>query len=355
MKNFYKFLASILTAVLLLGIISCSSDDNGDDNGVSFQSFSPALVYVDNNSSERLIAFKGSLDSNNLISGIPANAVNHGLKKDDELFNVTQDFILVLITEDQYNQNKANLAAAAVFTQLHVVYRHGGISVDRVSISDRLGGSGSIIFNNPTEYNIEIRIGGTQGEILTSIPPYMINVQLKVNAPDDYILFPILKRFNPTTMEMHYFYPVLPGGLPYFRALSLNEPPSEISWNLSELVELTDITSGGFYLRVINNSGTGVQLNNGDVTLITSLGISLINPESSSEYFLEFPRNPNGSYPDTRIFNLLRIGTSALLIYLPSFEFELDYIYSIEVTGEDPSNLVLGSIIRLNKIDFNWF
>jgi len=50
------------------------SETNQESEPVSFDSFLSPSIYVDNNSDERLVAFKGSLNLNNLISGIaPGN------------------------------------------------------------------------------------------------------------------------------------------------------------------------------------------------------------------------------------------------------------------------------------------
>jgi hypothetical protein len=67
--------------ILALVLGACEGLGGGDDDGnndkgtevtVSFNSFSPPSIYVDNNTSERLFAFKGDTNPNSLIGGIPA-------------------------------------------------------------------------------------------------------------------------------------------------------------------------------------------------------------------------------------------------------------------------------------------
>ena len=107
MKKRFLFAAVCITAVFLS--IACgnafgnkkkdSNQGNTSENTVSFESFSPRSVSVKNNTGERLVAFKGAIESASLISGVPAHASNHGLKKDPSLFSETGDFALLFLTE----------------------------------------------------------------------------------------------------------------------------------------------------------------------------------------------------------------------------------------------------------------
>jgi hypothetical protein len=112
MKKMLKFSALVLIMGLVFGLVGCPAEDDGgedEESTVSFESFSPPSIYVDNKLGERLIAFKGSLNPNYLVSGIPAYATNHGLAKSNavnsSLFSTTGDFALILITIQQ-KQNK---------------------------------------------------------------------------------------------------------------------------------------------------------------------------------------------------------------------------------------------------------
>jgi hypothetical protein len=123
MKKLSGFWVLLLAVALALGFAGCAVDDDGggDNTGggnVEFQSFTPPSIFVENLTGEKLVAFKGTLGPNYLISGIPAYSGQHGLKKDTALFNTTGTFIMLLITEAEYNAKKNNLGSSTVFARI---------------------------------------------------------------------------------------------------------------------------------------------------------------------------------------------------------------------------------------------
>jgi hypothetical protein len=231
----------LLVAGLVLRFTSCDSEKEAD---ISFQSFSPASVYIDNNTIEKLIAFKDKISLNNLISGIPSYALNHGLKKDAALFNITGPFALIFITEEQYNKNKANLENAVVFARLFAFYHTEATVNSRYQISSKAGGTGRIILNNPTSKNVIIRMNGPTGEILGYVPPYIINMPLCVQAPDIYSLYPVITYYSPVTGELYSVIPTYASGelegLPYVKLIALSTADAVVSWNLGGIINETD-------------------------------------------------------------------------------------------------------------------
>jgi len=254
MKIFFAVLA-----IFVLVIAGCddSTPDNGDD--VSFESFSSPSIYVDNNSNERLIAFKGYLNPNNLISGIPANVANHGLQKNPSLFTTTGDFVLILITEAEYNKNKVNPASATVFTEIYAFYNHEAANNNRVQISSKLGGIGRIILTNTTNWNIEIRQDSPSGEVLGYVAPQTVNKELRVAAPGEYSLYPVFKRYTPSEKELYTVVPTYTSGNnqgePYMMAFTLSTTDAAIAWDLSEVANAYNFNTsfGSFYLTIQNN------------------------------------------------------------------------------------------------------
>jgi hypothetical protein len=361
MKKILKFSVLLLVIGLVLGFAGCSTDggdDSKDDGkkegGVSFESFEPPSIYVDNKSGERLVAFKGSLNPNYLISGIPAYATNHGLAKtssvNNTLFTTTGDFALILITEDEYNKNKENLGAAAVFAEIYAFYNHEATNNNRFQISSKSGGSGRITLNNPTPWNIEIRRDGPTGEVLGYVAANMTNTVLRVNAPDDYSLYPVFKRYVPTDKEIYEVVPKYTSGAlsgkPYAKDFALTTADGTSTWNLSEVAEKVNFTlsSGSFYLRIVNNANTAVRFTRGDDEQLTSTGIRGIPPANTNVYSIKLMRNPDGTYPEQETFSQLKIGTPSNPVAVPSNSFKLDYVYTISVTGSDQSNLTLSEI-----------
>jgi len=360
MKKLLKLSALALIMGLLLSFAACGGDDGEkkeeeDEGGtVSFESFSPPSIYVDNMSGERLVAFKGSLNPNYLISGIPAYATNHGLAKtssvNSTLFNSTGDFALILITEDQYNQNKNNLAGASVFAEIYAFYNNEATNNNRFKISSKSGGSGRITLNNSTSWNIEIRRDGPTGEVLGYVAAQMTNTVLRVEAPGDYSLYPVFKKYVPTDKEIYEVVPKYTSGVlqgkPYAKDFALATADGTSTWNLSEVADKVNLTlsSGSFYLRIINNSNTAVRFTRGDDEQLTSMGIKGISPANTNVYSIKITRNPDGTYPASESISQLKIGTLQNPVAVPTNTYKLDYVYTITVTGADASNLALSSI-----------
>jgi hypothetical protein len=360
MKKMLKFSALVLAAWLILSFAGCDHGSGGKTGGanVSFDSFSPPSIYVDNKSGERLVAFKGSLTPNTLISGIPAYANNHGLAKsnpvNNALFTTTGDFALVLITEAEYDLNKANLAGAAVFATIYAFYNHEATNNNRFQISSKSGGSGRITLNNPTNWNIEIRREGPTGEVMGYAASQLTNTVLRVEAPGDYSLYPVFKRYLASEQEIYEIVPTYGSGdypnLPYAKDFVVQANGTAV-WNLQEIASIADLTltTGSFYLRINNNSNTAIRFTRGDEEQSTSLGVKGIGPSQSHVYSVKIGRNPDRTYPASQSIAQLKIGTPQIPRDVPTHTFKRDYIYTIDVTGTSASNLVLESIVESDE------
>jgi hypothetical protein len=120
----------IAAAAVVFSLAGCDTlngnkDGKGNETGgVDFSHNTDYSILVRNNTGERLVAFKGDLLADRLIGGIPAHAQNHGMPGKPALFDKTEDFLLILLTEAQYRANKDNLQSQknAPFTRVYVFY-----------------------------------------------------------------------------------------------------------------------------------------------------------------------------------------------------------------------------------------
>ena len=145
-----RFLRSGMVSliVIILAMVSMSCDPEKEGSGttesvVDFTSHNTnAAFFVDNHSSHNLVLFKGSLAPGNLLGGIPAGDEYHGIKKNLSLFTKTEAFPLIVITEDQYTENRNNLSVLTntPFTRVYVFYNHGLDNPARYAVSGRVGG-----------------------------------------------------------------------------------------------------------------------------------------------------------------------------------------------------------------------
>ena len=137
---------SFLVAMFFIAVVALAckgvTEEVKPKEDVSFQSFSPRSISVKNNTGERLIAFKGAIELSSLISGVPANASNHGLRMDPNLFAETGDFALLFITEKMFNENKNNLFAVSntPFASIYAFYNKSGDNNQVYTISSKSAG-----------------------------------------------------------------------------------------------------------------------------------------------------------------------------------------------------------------------
>ena len=365
MKKAFLIFLFLFIAGFVLDFTGCDiprddKESKEKEEELSFQDFSPASVIVQNMTYERLVAFKGTVSPGTLISGIPANTANHGLKYDPVLFNATQTFVLILITEAQYNANKNNLAALnnynQAFAKLFAFYDHSSPGSFSVNIVSALGGTGRLIVNNPTGYNVVLRKDSPYGEAIGYTASHILNDTIFLRVPGDYIIYPVFTRWNPLTQELITAIPTFAEGSlqgqPFMWTFSLADSNSSFSVNVSEIPNqgLT-LTSGGAFLNVVNNSLTGVILFNGSTLLATSTGVSVVNSGANNIFYLPFARDSNGIYPNTQSFAQLGIGTNSNRLTVPAQAYMLDYLYEIEITGLNASALQLGAVIEREKVD----
>jgi hypothetical protein len=197
MKRFFA-IAAVLAALLAL---SCQVNVNGDDgngngNGggtIDWTDYNSGYsVQVRNQTSHRLIAFKNDVRADALLGGVPAGPTTeaHGLPKNG-LFNDNAAFTLILLTEDQYNRNKdnpVNLDAQknAPFTQIFAFYNAEGSNENAYTISGRLGGNRTILINNDTGWDVELRLNGIDGDTLGYARAGMLQTKLYVNGGEDF-------------------------------------------------------------------------------------------------------------------------------------------------------------------------
>jgi len=244
MRKMLKISVLLLAVGLIFCLTGCPEDDgSGDEGTIAFQSFSPASVLINNQTGERLVAFRGSVSPNNLIGGIPAYAIHHGLKRDSVLFNATGDFVLVLITEAQYKANKNSLAAATVFTRIYALYNHEVANNTVYTISASLGGSGRLIVRNPTPYNVTLHKDSPVGEMIGFAGATMFETVINLQE-GNYDIFPVIRRYDPVTQEMISIIPTNGNNIPVFAAFVLSGNTTEYTFDLSDLgdVELDQVS-----------------------------------------------------------------------------------------------------------------
>jgi len=351
MKKITKFSVLLLAIILMFGFIGCGEDD------IDYTDHKPGSIRVRNNTNIDLVAFRGFPDLENLMGGIPANAMNHGLSRD--LFTQSMDFPLYLVTADNYSSaikgGNQELRKVAVFNVIYAFYNHSGSNNNIFQITSQSGGAGRLILENPTAWNIEIRNLAYNGTTLGFVGPYTGQQTLNFE-PGDYIFYPIMRRFNPILGEIIDVQPVFPDGViagtPFFRPLPISGAAQ--TWNFLSVAQdaTINMNSGAAFVRVVNNSQVGIQFFNGSTPQQTSMLHTQIRPGESQNFQVPFPRNNDGSFSFTHTSDF-GVGVPGVgrTGEVPARTVRIDYLYEIQVTGSNASNIVASAMTEVQKMD----
>lgn len=325
-KTLFVAVALLVASMMFMG---CWDDDsttssNENKSGVDFTSYSASsyVVKVRNNTQKKLVAFKGTPSADTLIGGIPATAANHGLPRSTSLFPSSTDFVLFIVTEDDYVANKSNLSALAntPFARLYAYYNSNAANNNVYEISSVMGGSGAIVLQNNTQYNVELRRNGIYGETIGYTSAETYNTTFSVEY-GNYLLFPVFRKFDTTINEIVTVYPKYSSGSGKGRSVVASvgvtsENPSR-SLNASEWLQ-TDgqIFSSAYAYITINNqvSGNDISLYAGTDAMTTSTGFSYIASGSQKTFTLEMETLTADSssgvreYAESRDYALFHVG-----------------------------------------------
>jgi hypothetical protein len=364
-------LVMILSAFFFTGCDSLLGGGGDDDDkkpetptdaGIDYTNYlSSYSVKVKNDANKKLVAFKGAPSVSSLISGVPIGGGEHGLKKDAALFATTGDFVLFLVTEEDYLANKDNLNALAnkPFTRIYAYFNTNAENKLTYTISSILGGNKKIILQNSTSYNIELRKDGIQGELIGYAGQGSYNTTFNVES-GTYMVFPVFRKFNQSRGEIITVYPKYQGGnldgKAKFEYFALDDSLNEATLNASNYLG-TDIVlkTGSAYLVIQNNHGTGMGLWDGFQQVTTSTGGQAINSNNSLTFQIDMAKKPgsNDEYLDTSEKAQFKVGTPAYTVAVPSFTFESDIIYSLTITGSNPGDIQLSEITQIGTMTFD--
>ena len=356
-----RLLVFLMTMALIFTFGACEWTKLGDDDdpsktgGVDYKSYNTdadRAFMVRNNTSKKLVAFKGSLALDTILGGIPANATNHGIKKNATLLGQTSGFPMILITEEDYLANKDNLAASGLnqtpFTRVYVYYNAAGDNSIVYEISGRLGGNKIIEIGNPsTSLNVEIRLGGIYGEVIGFAPAGINTTRLFVTE-GDFDLFPVFKRYNAQRDVVETLYPKAAQGQgAWFYSLGFDDSTNSAYFNVQDAITaLTTASTSGVAYLVINNQSTSgaVRLIRGS-EVIRSAGVAYINSSSQKTITVEMPSvgldSASGTFANSLLLSSLKVGPAANEVTIQSVEngstelqIMADTMYVINVTGD---------------------
>ena len=273
---------------------------------------------------------------------------------DDQLFSETGDFALLLLTEKVYNENKDNLAAVknSPFASVYAFYNKTGSNDLVYTISSKSGGKAKLTLQNNSPFNVEIRVNSPEGEVLGYTGAYTANTVLNIN-PGDYTLYPVFKKYIARDNEIYSVVPKFKKtNKPFAQDFAITDSDT---WNIGKLWDSTamQLSSGGFYLTINNQSNTAVRFTKGTTEFETSLGIKGIKSGSQATFFVAFQKGADGSYPDSFKMSTLSIGSALYPNTLPEYTYQLDTKYTITIKGSQADNLTLEAVEDKGKVNID--
>lgn len=351
--------------------ITVTDVGGSDSTGIDYENHSAETNYllkIRNNTSKKLVAFKGSPAADTLIGGIPASTSNHCLARASSLFPTSQDFILFIVTEEDYLANKDSLTSLAniPFARLYAYYNTNSNNNFVYEISGKMGGNAQILLNNNTPYNVELRKDGIYGETIGYTSARTINTTFKVES-GDYYIFPVFRKFDTTLNEIVTVYPKYTTGnatgnaiVEYFNVNDQN--PAQL--DAANWQQGVTFTSGYAYIRINNQSSTGINFYNSanGVALTTSTGGQAINSGKSQVFTLAMDLNSSNSstgdykYESSKSYAQFRVGNSLKNDYYITgssdtpYTYEAGKIYTYTVTGSTIYDLIVNTTPTVSDI-----
>jgi len=257
-------------------------------------------IKISNYSNTDIVAFKNEIKAENIIGGIRAGYLNHGIKNDKNLFpEKPQQFMVRFISRKLYESNIDNPEALLnqLFTQMYVFWNGDNSDQSRAyEISDKLGGPNGLQIINPSNFYVGYRVDGPAGKILYFAPSGPMNY-IYVSA-GDYMIFPVLQRVNMVRDVIETVVPMNNDGTPYCWYLSFNDgaTPQTMILDLNNAVtETTTLRSlGAAYVIIYNASATGVSFFRGSVPMIRPSGAQIINANETCIFKIDIPVSSDG-------------------------------------------------------------
>jgi hypothetical protein len=291
------------------------------------------------------VAFKGELRTDRLIGGIPAHAQGHGLPKRPDLFDKPEDFPLILLTEQQYVDNKSNLDSQknTPFTRIYVFYNASGDNTAVYEIAAGLGGTNTLhIVKSSATINVEVRNGGVAGETIGYAAAGILNTVLRLND-GNYDVFPVFKRYNRPRDVVETVFPKAENGDPWFQSVSFGEGLEDYEIDINKLLRGLVMTSGSAWVVVDNKTESGgIRFQEGGTVHKTPTGLENIMQGNPITFQIDMPKvgttyaestsGVNWQFGPTGNAVLLQVSANDTTP-LTSVTIKGDMMYTITVTG----------------------
>ena len=352
-----------VAAILCVGLMtSCVINDNRSNgngtniiNGIDYTDYLGGnfSIKVRNESKKNVVCFMGTPRESNLISGALATSTT-GLKLNTNLFSNSKDFVLFVVTEEDYIANKSDLTKLdnTPFAQIYAYYNKDSVEANTnmvYTISSYMGGDFSITLNNPTKYNVEMRQNGLYGESLAFAGARTTQTTIAMQR-GHYEIFPVFRRFNSKAGEIVTSFPQFTENgedYPVYFTFDLDDDTDSQEFNANNWLNGVDFsaqeTPSAAYVAIYNgNRQTSVSLYPGAnaPAAKTPSGGKSINGGKTLTFEIQMTSTGKYTYSSTAKIDGWRIGTSMKDIDIEPIDvIYAGKIYYLDIGGTNYANL----------------
>jgi hypothetical protein len=337
--------AALLVFSLAAFLSGCPvTTDTDTESGIDFTSHNTdAAFFMDNHTTNNLVAFKGSLASSNLLGGIPAGAEYHGIKRNPALFTRNEAFPVILITEEQYVANRNNLMAISQtpFSRVGVFFNHDHPNPQRYAVSSQMGGQYTLRILNSTGLDVDLRENGPGGATIGFSTSQMNTTELRVGVGDLYI-FPVFRAFNSLRGVLIESFPKDANGRAWFDSRTFGPTsPALQTFDVNEafMTVNQNLTLGAAWVTIDNQSPTSaIDVQIGSTPERDTLGNVLFPAGFTRIISFDMP-GVGGNFQSSRDISNLNVGALTSRVDVrdengsTTFTLQTDYHYVVTVRG----------------------
>ena len=348
-----RMMAGIIALIALaMGLGGCATA-SGDQSSsarqaaradVKWDDDSAGYLTVNNNVSDALILFAGTINNSHILGGV-RGASSRRIDFFNQVSDSSGTFLIRAVKETVYRTKGSNLASDDIVFAGLVVFDKRDPRAIQVNINKVLGGDAYVIIQNDTNMALQIRVDRPDGATLTTLAPLERNKKVYMDFnPDGYFFFPVYEYYDRGSMGIRSIVakdladgipmmPVIPGPGRDAPVINFDSKPASLFSPFATLI-------------VTNETNRGAYLLEGSSRKTNQNGTTMINPGSET-YELNLQKQERLKIGGLRVD--LSLG-AANTIAVPEYEYEAGYNYQIRVRQGLPAE-----VTRLSKSDSNDF
>ena len=193
--------AAVLFAAMVAGCVSTpKSQAVKDMKNLSYANQPNGELELINRTEYELVVFAGKIDRKNILGGIHAGDTR-SFDFRNFLSANSGAFLCRAVKTDVYAQKGGFVNETDVVWAKLVTY---GNSKSSFTVMNEVGGEGKLLFENASPYPVEVRLNGTTGQVLTTLPPHCKEqyVYVKPNSRG-YVYFPTYLMYDRDTGKIN--------------------------------------------------------------------------------------------------------------------------------------------------------